>query len=453
MLNKRGTNSKWWRFLSLKDKLPENSEHKCVLIVDDEEPFLLSLSDGLSVYNKDFHVLTALNGRKAVDVLKSTTIDLVVTDLKMPEMNGFELLAFMSKNYSDIPVIVMTAYGTPETEGKLRNMGTSRYLEKPLDINMLAKSISDALSDGSSGRSDQGISIASFLQLIEMENTTCTIKINTDVNTGYIYFEDGEVMDAKTGVLRGKAALLDIINWDNAEIDVKFICEINEKNIDSDLSQILMEGYRIREARTKAKAIEEARASVKAEKEVRTRIEAEKEAKKGAAEEDAKRKAEEERIKAEEEAERKAEEEKIRAEEEAYRKAEEERIKAEKETMLNGNHLKPLEDISGFIGAVVYTSDGETIISTSANWGMDRMNKIKTFAVELCRETREITGRMGIGTLNSIVIRTDSTIFIHGSIIDGVAGLGVILEAPTGNLGLAQISMKKIVKELKPEFQ
>ena len=331
MLNKRGTNSKWWRFLSLKDKLPENSEHKCVLIVDDEEPFLLSLSDGLSVYNKDFHVLTALNGRKAVDVLKSTTIDLVVTDLKMPEMNGFELLAFMSKNYSDIPVIVMTAYGTPETEGKLRNMGTSRYLEKPLDINMLAKSISDALSDGSSGRSDQGISIASFLQLIEMENTTCTIKINTDVNTGYIYFEDGEVMDAKTGVLRGKAALLDIINWDNAEIDVKFICEINEKNIDSDLSQILMEGYRIREARTKAKAIEEARASVKAEKEVRTRIEAEKEAKKGAAEEEAKRKAEEERIKAEEEAERKAEKERIKAKEEAERKAEEERIKAEEE--------------------------------------------------------------------------------------------------------------------------
>jgi len=505
MSNKHGTKSKWWRFLSLKDNLPENSEKKCVLIVDDEEPFLLSLSDGLSVYSKDFHVLTALNGRKAVDVLKSTTVGLVVTDLKMPEMNGFELLAFMSRNCSDIPVIVMTAYGTPETEGKLRNMGASRYLEKPLDINVLAKSISDALADGSSGISGQGISIASFLQLIEMENTTCTIKINTDASAGYIYFEDGEVMDAKTGVLRGKAALLDIINWDNAEIDVKFICEINEKNIDSDLSQILMEGYRIREARAKAKAIEDARAKVKIEKEVKTRIEAEEQVEKISVEKEAERKAEEERIKAEEEiiraeeeaerkaeeeiiraeeeaerkaeeeiiraeeeaerkaeeeiiraeeeAERKAEEEIIRAEEEAERKAGEERIRAEKEAILNGNHLKPLEDISGFIGAVVYTSDGETIISTSADLGMDRMSKIKTFAVELCRETGEVTGKMGIGTLNSIVIKTDSTIFIHGSIIDGVAGLSVILEAPTGNLGLAQISMKKIVKELKPEFE
>jgi Response regulator containing CheY-like receiver, AAA-type ATPase, and DNA-binding domains len=453
MSDKHSTSSKWWRFLSLKDNLPENSTPKCVLIVDDEEPFLLSLSDGLSAYAEDFHVLTALNGKEAVDILRATTIDLVVTDLKMPEMNGFELLAYMSKNYSSVPVIVMTAFGTPTTESKLRNMGTSRYLEKPLDINVLAKSISDALVDGSSNRAGQGISIASFLQLIEAENTTCTIKINSGNEVGFIYFDNGAVMDAETGDLKGKMALLDIINWDNAEIDVKFICEIEEKNIDYSLIQMLMEGSKIRDARAKIKAIEDARAKVKVEKEVKTRIEAEEQVEKISVEEEAERKAEEEKIRAEEEAERKAEEERIRAEEEAERKAKEERIRAEEEkTMLNSNHLKPLEDISGFVGAVVYTSDGETIISSNKGNLYD-LNTIGAFAAELLQTTGRITDRMDIGTPNSIVIKTDSTIFIHGNVIGSTAGLGVILERSIGNLGLAQISMKKIVEELKLELE
>ena len=91
-----------------------NYKMKNVLIVDDEKSFLLSLVEGLLSFAGDFNTLTAENGKKAVEVLKSANIDLVVTDLKMPEMDGFELLAYMSRNYPDIPVIVMTAYCTPE---------------------------------------------------------------------------------------------------------------------------------------------------------------------------------------------------------------------------------------------------------------------------------------------------------------------------------------------------
>jgi CheY-like chemotaxis protein len=89
---------------------------KKVLIVDDEKPFLLSLADGLGAYAKDFEVVTASNGKEAVKVLNSSGVDLVVTDLRMPKMDGFELLAHMSGTYPGIPVIVMTAYGTPAIE-------------------------------------------------------------------------------------------------------------------------------------------------------------------------------------------------------------------------------------------------------------------------------------------------------------------------------------------------
>jgi len=116
-----------------------------VLIVDDEEPFVLSLADGLSTYKKYFHVRTAPNGAEAVKILKLSPVDLVITDLSMPKMDGFELLAYMNRNYPKIPVILMTAYGTPKIEEIVGNMGIFRYLEKPLDINAVADNIVDAL--------------------------------------------------------------------------------------------------------------------------------------------------------------------------------------------------------------------------------------------------------------------------------------------------------------------
>lgn len=118
-----------------------------VLIVDDEEPLLLTIAEGLSIYKKYFNLLTATNGADAVKVLKSSpVIDLVLTDLSMPKMDGFELLAYMNRNYPKIPVILMTAFGTPKIEEIVSSMGIFRYLEKPLDINIIADNIFAALS-------------------------------------------------------------------------------------------------------------------------------------------------------------------------------------------------------------------------------------------------------------------------------------------------------------------
>jgi CheY-like chemotaxis protein len=126
----------------LKGRQPRVGE---VLIVDDEEGFVLSLADGLSAYRKYFNLRTAPNGAEAVKILKLSPIDLVITDLSMPKMDGFELLAYMNRNYPKIPVILMTAFGTPKIEEIVSNMGIFRYLEKPLDINSIADNIFDAL--------------------------------------------------------------------------------------------------------------------------------------------------------------------------------------------------------------------------------------------------------------------------------------------------------------------
>ncbi|MDI6739214.1 MAG: response regulator, partial [Candidatus Edwardsbacteria bacterium] len=114
---------------------------KKVLIVDDERAFLSILSEGLKNYEQDFRIITAENGKDAVEVLKSQDIDLVVTDIKMPQMDGFELLGYLNTNHPRVPVMLMTAFGTQEMEEKGISMGARQYLEKPFDVDTLVKKI------------------------------------------------------------------------------------------------------------------------------------------------------------------------------------------------------------------------------------------------------------------------------------------------------------------------
>ena len=114
---------------------------KYVLIVDDEESLLLTIQAGFDGYRDAFEVVTARNGKEAIKVLESLPISLVVTDLKMPEMDGFELLGYLKNDFPQIPVIVMTAFGTPEIETRLSQGGMIRMLEKPVDFEELTQLI------------------------------------------------------------------------------------------------------------------------------------------------------------------------------------------------------------------------------------------------------------------------------------------------------------------------
>ncbi len=216
---------------------------KNVLIVDDEKLFLLSLTDGLSIYSGEFNVITAENGKKAVELLKTIKIDLIVTDLHMPVMDGFELLTHLNNHYPDIPVIVMTAYSAPSIEDKLRPFSVSRYLEKPLDLKKLATAILDELAASSQGFI-QGITLPTFLQLVEMEKKTCTLNISSHGTTGRLFFRKGEFLDAETPVSSGEDAAYDIVCWENAQIEIDPICRKKSKRIQAPLQHIIMDGFR-----------------------------------------------------------------------------------------------------------------------------------------------------------------------------------------------------------------
>lgn len=224
---------------------------KNVLIVDDEKSFLLSLLQGLDAYAAEFNTLTAQNGKAAIEVLKRTKIDLLISDIKMPEMDGFGLLAYMSRMHPDIPVIMMSAYCTPEIKSRLKSLGAFTILEKPIDFQEFVDAIFYELNSVSKGYI-QGITLAAFLQLVEMEKKTCTLRIGSKGKKGFLYFQDGVLIDADNSTEEHEKAALDIVCWDDPEIEIDSTCRKKIRNIQPPLTFILMEGFRIRDEKLQA---------------------------------------------------------------------------------------------------------------------------------------------------------------------------------------------------------
>jgi DNA-binding NtrC family response regulator len=102
-----------------------------ILIVDDEEIFLLSLKNNLACLG--YAVVSATTGREALTLLKEQTIDLVITDLNMPEMDGIQLILSIKEHLPALPVVVFTAKGSIESAVDAIRQGAFDYLEKPFN--------------------------------------------------------------------------------------------------------------------------------------------------------------------------------------------------------------------------------------------------------------------------------------------------------------------------------
>ncbi len=138
----------WLLFLLILKTISDRStwkeqdvENMKILVVDDEAPIQEILKKGLSKIG-GFSVEVAQNGREAIEKIERDVFDLVLTDIKMPEMDGLELLKTIKGTWPDMMVILMTAYGSIETAVEAMKMGANDYITKPIDLNELSIHIS-----------------------------------------------------------------------------------------------------------------------------------------------------------------------------------------------------------------------------------------------------------------------------------------------------------------------
>ncbi len=113
-----------------------------LLIVDDEIDFLDTIANRMEM--RGFDVTKASSGQEALDAVKQKKFDIALLDLKMPGLDGFEVLKILSKEHKYIEVIILTAHGSIEAAFDTSKLGAFGFLTKPYDFDELVQVIKDA---------------------------------------------------------------------------------------------------------------------------------------------------------------------------------------------------------------------------------------------------------------------------------------------------------------------
>ena len=231
-----------------------------VLIVDDDQAFLRLIQKDLEGFSDSFNVLTAESGNVALDLLKKTYVSFIVSDLRMPAMDGFELLSGILKKFPDIPVYMMTSYDKPKTKDVVIKSGAAGYLKKPFTAIELFGEITKTLNKKAEGGSLHNVTLETFLQLIEMEQQTSTLRIvdKKADRGGVLFFRNGELMNARVGENQGKDAAYEILSWSNVSLSIEHDCVYQEKLIQGDLQAILLDAMRVKDELAEKNEMEEA---------------------------------------------------------------------------------------------------------------------------------------------------------------------------------------------------
>ena len=118
-----------------------------ILIIEDEESIRRVLKKVLIEEDGKYQIFEAIDGVDGVEKIKTNKLDLILCDIKMPKKDGIEVLDFIIKKYSEIPVIMISGHGDLETAVESMRLGAFDYISKPPDLNRLLNSVRAALKN------------------------------------------------------------------------------------------------------------------------------------------------------------------------------------------------------------------------------------------------------------------------------------------------------------------
>ncbi len=199
----------------------DDDRRKRVLIVDDEEDLTWTLSKKLSKDSDIFELTCVNSGTEAIEMLNQLPFDLVITDVRMPEVSGLDLLVKVRELYPSTKVVIMTAYGTSDVQKEANDRGCFNYIEKPFEINDIRELIISALKrkKGFEGNVSD-FQLSDLIQLNCLGRLSTALQVISEDETGLIYFQEGNIVHAETDRYEGENAFHYIMTWDGGEFTV-----------------------------------------------------------------------------------------------------------------------------------------------------------------------------------------------------------------------------------------
>ncbi|MBP1771098.1 MAG: Response regulator containing CheY-like receiver domain and AraC-type DNA-binding domain protein [Holophagaceae bacterium] len=219
---------------------------KTLLVVEDDRATLSLYRAGLKGL-QGFKILMAQDGGQALELLRQEPVHVLVTDLNMPVMDGFNLIAKVSRLYPQVPIIVMTGLDESQHLNTPLQLGAIRILTKPPRLTLLMDAIRAAAQFEPTGMI-RGIGLNSILQLLNWEKKSCTLTVKSEAGMGLLYLKHGEVVHAAYHADEGLPAVYEILSWDRPDIEFVETCRV-EPTLDLPLTELLMNAALITDRR------------------------------------------------------------------------------------------------------------------------------------------------------------------------------------------------------------
>ena len=134
-------------------KIPRSKRSSGVLLVDDEREFVQTLSERLQM--RDLRTAIAYDGEEALTHIEEAEPEVMILDLKMPGIDGIEVLRRVKKDHPNVEVIVLTGHGTEQDKTLTEELGAFAFLEKPVEMDELAKTVRDAYEKIAKGKAER----------------------------------------------------------------------------------------------------------------------------------------------------------------------------------------------------------------------------------------------------------------------------------------------------------
>ena len=202
-----------------------SKQHK-ILLLDDDQDILDLYKEMLASLPSQPEVHTANSGARAIALLEAETYSLLISDLKMPKMDGLQLLTIVRKRWPSLRTVVMSALNDEQFKDRAYAMGIDQFLEKPRtgkEINYFCDCIEGLLNKNDATGAFRGVQSKSLMDIIQLEclsQSSSVLKIIAGPIEGRIWIENGEVIDAVAGDAVGEEAFRMIAGWRGGHFEI-----------------------------------------------------------------------------------------------------------------------------------------------------------------------------------------------------------------------------------------
>ena len=215
---------------------------RTVLVVDDDPAVRRLLREGLPMHLEGTTVATAVHGGDAIQHLCKHPVSVIVTDVSMPIMDGFTLLAYVRKHHPNLPVVVLSTMAAEAVMEGAPQLGMLRILRKPASPSQVAEAVRSAHAESASGRMT-AVPLAALLHLIQIERKSCSLLVRSGERKGRLHFLSGELVNAYSFELGtdGEAAARQVLGWHTVTVDFERSLHNHQRLIHTPLQALLLE--------------------------------------------------------------------------------------------------------------------------------------------------------------------------------------------------------------------